>query len=72
MKAKPRGLVALLFGALFLLSFLMGCSSKGTTITEADQKNFSGGPMPESARKIMQERMKAANRKGKGAPQMPR
>ncbi len=39
---------------------IAGCSGSAPPLTKDEQKDFKGGPMPESARKIMQEKMEAA------------
>lgn len=60
--------VAALAGSLF------GCSTNAPAPTKAEEKQFKGGPMPEEARKIVEERMRAAGANGgppAGAPGGP-
>ena len=41
-------------------AILAGCSGKNEELSKTEQADFKGGPMPESAKKIMQEKMQGA------------
>lgn len=56
------GLLCVALGA----PLLAGCSGdKAPALTKDEQTNFKGGPMPESARRIMQQKLQEAKQ---GAP----
>jgi hypothetical protein len=63
MTGKAKRLLSVLIGGL-LLSALVGCNNNSAPLTKSEEANFKGGPMPESARKIMQEKLKEAAAKG--------
>jgi hypothetical protein len=71
MNRKVKMLLALT-GTLLLPALLAGCSDKAPPLTPQEQANFKGGPMPEEARKVMQEKMREAQQKaavqGGGSP----
>jgi|GEM_PF-4514234 hypothetical protein len=52
------------FGAVVFTLALVGCDAGETKLSKEEEAQFKGGPMPESARKIMQEKMKEAQAKG--------
>src|SRR5262245_33986784 len=68
MRVSSRLLIAVLAGSVLLLPLVSGCSGDAEKMTPKETSEFKGGPMPESARKIMQERMEAAAQKSAGAP----
>lgn len=72
MTGKAKRLLPALLGCIALLTALAGCDSKGPEVTKTEEANFKGGPMPESARQIMQQKIKEASTKngpqGSSAP----
>lgn len=72
-KRRTRGALALLAGVTLILPILAGCHEGTTQLSKDEQANFKGGPMPESARQIMQQKMREAQQAGgpKGAPSVP-
>jgi len=63
-KAAP----AVLAGVLILLPVLAGCQSGAPAMTKKDEANFKGGPMPENARRIMQQKLQEARNKNPRTP----
>jgi hypothetical protein len=73
MNLKKKRLLAALAGSLMVLPLVAGCSASAPPMSKDEQANFKGGPMPESARQIMQQKMQEAQQKrgGAGAPGAP-
>jgi hypothetical protein len=64
---RAKRLFAGLVGLLAVLPILIGCSGKAPELTKQEHNDFKGGPMPEEARKIMQQKMQEAQAKNKAA-----
>jgi hypothetical protein len=63
-KSSHRLLPALAGGTLLMaLAFCTGCNGNTPPLSKEEKANFSGGPMPESAKKIMQQKMQEARQK---------
>lgn len=63
-----KALPAALAGALILLPALAGCQAGAPAISKQDEANFKGGPMPENARRIMQQKLAEARNKTPRTP----
>lgn len=64
MTPMKKRLLALLAGGVALFPMLItGCQSNSPQLTKEEEKSFRGGPMPESARQKMQERLREAQQK---------
>jgi hypothetical protein len=69
--SRAKRLLGRLVGLMALLPILAGCSGKAPELTKQEQNEFKGGPMPEEARKIMQQKMREAQEKNKAANPSP-
>lgn len=65
MKTSYHRLLPVLAGGMLLMavSFCTGCSGNAPPMSQQEKANFAGGPMPESAKKMMQQKMEEARRK---------
>ncbi|HLK55105.1 MAG TPA: hypothetical protein VKU00_00990 [Chthonomonadaceae bacterium] len=63
MTGKAKRLLIGLIGGV-LLSAVVGCNNNSAPLTKTEESSFKGGPMPESAREIMQQKLKEAAAKG--------
>jgi hypothetical protein len=69
-----RGTLALVPLAGLLVVIIAGCDGKAAPLTTQEKAQFSGGPMPESARQEMQKRLqqsKAASEQNRQATSTP-
>jgi hypothetical protein len=62
-RAKTRLIGAL--GAALALCSLEGCSTQAPPLTKEEAAGFSGGPMPQNARQIVQQKMQEAREKSR-------
>jgi hypothetical protein len=58
--------LARLAASAVAIAAIAGCSGKGPDLSKQEEAEFKGGEMPESARRIMQQKLEEAKR---AAPQ---
>ncbi len=63
MTRRTTKLLATLAGGVLLFPLLAGCSTKTPELSKEEQAKFKGGPMPDSARKIFEQKMREAQQK---------
>jgi hypothetical protein len=68
MRGRAKNLLSVLIVGALLVPVLTGCSSQAPQLTKQEQTEFKGGPMPESARRIVQQKLQEAQQR---APQNP-
>jgi len=57
---SSRKWLLVLAGSILLIPMMVGCKGDSAPLTQQEKSDFKGGPMPESARQIMQQKMKEA------------
>lgn len=66
MTSTKRRLLSLLAGGAALFPVMItGCQSNSPQMSKQEEKSFRGGPMPESARQIMQQKLREAQQKSR-------
>ena len=63
MSNRRMRLLAVLAGSLEVDPMLAGCQEKSAPLTKQEEASFKGGPMPEEARQIMQQKLREAQSK---------